>query len=84
MTAEEAMERAHLILIETPMGPGVWDRQERAIAAALIEAEIELIAECRRRCTEMAGFDGRKVYYDWMREQHRSFDAALAELEAPQ
>ena len=59
-------------------------RTQYSIAAALIKAEIELIAECRRRCTEMAGFDGRTVYYDWMREQHRSFDAALAELEAPQ
>ena len=73
MTAEEALK----IGWHTPRTP-------QGIAAALIEAEIELIAECRRRCTEMAGFDGRKVYYDWMREQHRSFDAALAELEAPQ
>lgn len=56
MTVEEAMERAQLIFTETPMGPGVWERQQRAVAAALIRAQIEalrspstrqiLIAEC--------------------------------------
>jgi hypothetical protein len=38
-----ALEKAHAVLTTTPMGPGVWGRQEKAVAVALLEAQADAL-----------------------------------------
>ena len=95
MTAEEAMERARKIgelnvqcLMDAMRSGGSGEEinlevetERKRWAAALIRAQIDTVAECRKHATSMKTLEGRAIFYDWLRNEHVLLDAALAKLE---